>query len=105
LQSKDLRNLLSSNVKAYRTELGLSQAELAEKAGISIPFLSAIECCTKWPSAETLTGIAQALGLEAFQLLRPQEQETANIKKIIAKMSVNVDLVLHQTVEAINQCC
>jgi DNA-binding XRE family transcriptional regulator len=36
-RGETLKSLLSSNIKLFRTDSGLSQAVLAEKAGISIP--------------------------------------------------------------------
>jgi DNA-binding XRE family transcriptional regulator len=46
---EELRSILSLNIKQLRDRLGLSQAMLAERAGISITFLSAIEREKKWP--------------------------------------------------------
>jgi transcriptional regulator with XRE-family HTH domain len=53
----DLRRILSKNIKLLRGQRSLSQIELAEKADISIPFLSNIERQNKWPqklSAHTI---------------------------------------------------
>jgi transcriptional regulator with XRE-family HTH domain len=105
VQGKELRSLLSSNIKAYRLEKGYSQAELAEKADISIPFLSAIECCNKWPHPETLAQIAEALSIDVFQLFKPPVRQITNIKAVITQMSENVEAVLHKALEDINQCC
>ena len=64
----DVRNMLAKKLKLLRTEKGLSQAQLAEKAEISIPFLSAIERGTKWPYPETLAKLAEALNAEISDL-------------------------------------
>ncbi|MDE6774185.1 MAG: helix-turn-helix transcriptional regulator, partial [Treponemataceae bacterium] len=40
----EIRENLARNIKTFRTIQNISQAELAERAGISIPFLSQIEC-------------------------------------------------------------
>jgi transcriptional regulator with XRE-family HTH domain len=47
-----------------------SQAELAEKADISITFLSKIEHGIKFPTSESLSGLANGLGVEVYQLFR-----------------------------------
>jgi transcriptional regulator with XRE-family HTH domain len=38
-----LRTLASLNIKRFRVNSGLTQEELAEKAGISVPYLGALE--------------------------------------------------------------
>jgi len=70
MNGKDLRTVLSSNIKLYRRNHGWSQADLAEKADISITFLSSIERCVKWPYPDTLVKIAKALKIEEFELFR-----------------------------------
>ena len=38
-----IKDLLGYNIRLYRETIGISQDELAEKAGISPPFLGSIE--------------------------------------------------------------
>lgn len=64
----DLRQILSKNLKALRNQKSLSQIELAEKANISIPFLSNIERSNKWPHPDTLVKLAKALEVEIYVL-------------------------------------
>ena len=56
------------NVKELRNKLGLSQIELAVKAGISAATLISIEKGTGNPNKSTLRCIAQALGIDVEQL-------------------------------------
>ena len=49
----------------------LSQAQLAEKIGISDSFMSLIETGKKWGSFQTLADIATALEVEPYELLLP----------------------------------
>jgi transcriptional regulator with XRE-family HTH domain len=46
----------------------LYKAVLAEKAGISVIFLSSIERGTKYPKAETVAKLAKVLEVEIFEL-------------------------------------
>jgi transcriptional regulator with XRE-family HTH domain len=39
------RLILSRNMKRYREILGLSQAELAERAGLSLGYVGEVEVC------------------------------------------------------------
>lgn len=59
------------NIAYYRKEKGLSQIDLAEKAGISRSFMSAIEApkMTVGVSFETFFDIAEALEIDSHKLL------------------------------------
>ncbi|MDR0551711.1 MAG: helix-turn-helix domain-containing protein [Spirochaetaceae bacterium] len=62
-----LRALLANNIKWHRANCGFSQEKLAELAGISISFLSAIETGKKWPYPETLARLSAALNISAAE--------------------------------------
>jgi len=55
-----------------RTRRGLSQANFAEKANISITFLSNIERGIKYPQPDMLSKIATALGVDVNELFVPE---------------------------------
>ena len=59
------------NIGYFRRHAGLTQEQLAEKAGISRAHLSAIEApnIVQSFSIETLFNIADALGIDAYKLL------------------------------------
>lgn len=52
-----------STVKLWREERGLTQQELAERAGISKPYLSQIETGKRQGTLETMAAIAKALAV------------------------------------------
>jgi len=56
-------------IRQMREELGLDRKELAEAAGISYSYLSAIESGQKLPSATVQTSLAASLGVPASDLL------------------------------------
>ena len=97
-----LKSLLGLNVKRFRVNTGLSQEELSEKAGISIPFLGAIERGEKWPSPVNLAGIAQGLGVNPYDLLKPEETASQDIKKITTKMIKDITVLVNQSVKMMN---
>ena len=72
---QDLRKILSENIRKNRTSLHISQEKLAESADISMSHIRDIEYCKTWVSDKTLSQIAQALNLEAYELLIPQNHE------------------------------
>jgi transcriptional regulator with XRE-family HTH domain len=70
LSGQDVRTLLGKRIQFYRKQRQFSQAVLAEKADISITFLSKIERGIRYPTPETLSGIANALEVELCDLFR-----------------------------------
>jgi DNA-binding XRE family transcriptional regulator len=52
-----------SPIKLWRERRGLTQQELAEKAGISKPYLSQIETGKRQGTVETLSAIARSLDI------------------------------------------
>jgi len=72
---RNLSKILSENIRKYRASLHLSQAKLAEYSGISVSHMLDIEYCKTWVSEKTLSQIAQALNVEAYELLIPANDE------------------------------
>jgi len=73
ITGQKLRDNLGKAIRFYRKQRRLSQSELAEKAGISTTFLSKIERGIKFPTSETLSGLANGLDIEVYQLFRNDE--------------------------------
>ena len=69
-----LRKTLSRNIKKYRAELGLSQEKLAKKVDLSDQTINDIEGCRNWVSDKTLTKLARALNVEAYELIYPKNE-------------------------------
>lgn len=61
---------LGQRIRAVRTERGMSQAELAEKANIGLPHVSDIERGKAHIKVLTFARIAEALQISADELLR-----------------------------------
>ena len=66
-----LRQLIAENIAYYRKHAGLTQEQLAERAGISRPHMGAIEApkLCRPISLELLFNLADALGVEPYKLL------------------------------------
>ena len=72
----DVRILLAKNMKRFREVLGLSQMELAEKIGCSPTLIGKIETMKRFPSADNLNRIAEALKIAPADLfLNPDDSE------------------------------
>jgi transcriptional regulator with XRE-family HTH domain len=76
----NLRELLAYNMKENRNKLGLSQARLAERSGLSTQYIAMIELARKFPSPEMLEHIASALEIDPPELFSIQIAE-AQIRK------------------------
>jgi transcriptional regulator with XRE-family HTH domain len=70
MEEQELKGILGRNIKFFRSQRQLSQADLAEKAGISITFLSNIERGNNFPLAGTLCHLAKVLDVEVFELFK-----------------------------------
>ncbi|MCL2185975.1 MAG: helix-turn-helix domain-containing protein [Treponema sp.] len=73
MQEQELKEKVGKNIKFYRFRMQLSQAELAEKAKISITSLSDIERGNNFPQAKTLCNLAQALDIEVWSLFKGED--------------------------------
>jgi len=101
MDGKDLRALLSHNIKVYRGNHGWSQADLAEKSNISINFLSHIERGLKWPYPETLVKIARALEIEEFELFQRKkpliDDTTVLMDRLVKDIAMSVNNSIEKT--------
>jgi transcriptional regulator with XRE-family HTH domain len=96
ISGQGVRELLGKRVQFYRKQRQLSQATLAEKADISITFLSKIERGIKYPTSETISGIANGLGVELCDLFR-HDETSADHQNMLDRLQSDV----FQTVEAV----
>ena len=68
----DLVQLLGENVRKARKEQGMSQEELAFRAGMKRSYLSDLERGTRNPTVRVLGRLAQALGIQPEVLIGGQ---------------------------------
>ena len=99
MESQELREALSQNLKKYRKIKGWSQFELAEKAEISEQTVNSIEGLRLWPSDKTLAKIANVLEVEMYRLFVPQKltlqsEAISELKHAVVK---TVENLVHDT--------
>jgi transcriptional regulator with XRE-family HTH domain len=63
-----------ANVKRRRQELGLTQRELAEKLGVSKPYISQVEAGDNIPTLGVVERFAKALKCSSITLLVTSEE-------------------------------
>ena len=64
------RAQLGAAVAEARTKAGLTQTELAQRAGLDETTISALEQGQYKPASDELSRLAQALGVDELELLR-----------------------------------
>ena len=71
----DIVRVFGSNLKRYRTALGLSQEAFAEKCGLHRTYISAIECYRRSIALENVQRIADALEIKPYKLFLEDKDE------------------------------
>jgi len=97
MEEKTLKEILGEKIKYFRLRRQFSQADLAEKANISITFLSNIERGNNYPQAGTLCNIANALGIEVWELFKNDDtfnEQNAIIDRISEDFTKHVTIAL-----------
>lgn len=78
--------------------MGISQEKLAELVGVSTQTINDIECYRSWLSDKTISKLAEALGIEVFQLFVSGEgvglgdEETAATALMRLRQDIKTDL-------------
>jgi len=94
-----IREILAQNIKKYRQKLGISQSELAEKAGISTNFMGMIEQKRKFAAPEVLDRIAAALEIETSELFMDKLTAPEEIERVYQKIGKNIDQIIQESME------
>lgn len=72
---------LGEKLHLIRAERGLTLAQLAERAGVSVSFLSQLERGTHHASIETLRRIVQALEVPLFHVFLNEDEEALIVRR------------------------
>jgi len=82
MSGQKIKDTLGKNIKFFRFRKDYSQADLAEKADISITFLSNIERGLKFPKPDILSKIAKGLDVDVHELFKIDIVPDENIKQV-----------------------
>ncbi|MGN0730900.1 MAG: helix-turn-helix transcriptional regulator [Treponema sp.] len=96
---QELKNIYTTNLRNFRKQQKMSQAEISEKVEITEKFYNDLETGRKWGSFETIVDLANAFGVEPYELFLPQgsvishnERRTQDLmKRLRANFSELVD--------------
>lgn len=74
-----IESIIRENIKSLRKKLGWSQEFLAERTGVSAPYITQIEVGKRTPSLDIVEKLASALGVE-YKTLFEQQNLIVDIK-------------------------
>jgi len=85
-----LKSIVRTNIRRYRNYRKWTQAELSEKLGISINFLSDIENGKRWISPASMVKFAAVLNIEPFELFKPADAPLPSVSALFSKYNDEV---------------
>jgi len=98
-----IREIFAKNLRENRRKCGFSQEKLAEKAGISTQYLAMMEIARKFPTAEVLEHIAEAMNIKVYELFlidhSPREELETLRRDIINEMKQTFCDIIEQTLK------
>jgi len=97
----NVRELLANNMKKFRDILNISQIEFAEKVGCSPTLIGKIETMKRFPSANTIDRIAQALKVAPADLFF--ENPKSNVIKSKEKQEKSKSRLKMKILKAIDE--
>ncbi|MBR4600181.1 MAG: helix-turn-helix transcriptional regulator [Treponema sp.] len=103
MNEKDLKTIYGKNIKKFREEKNLTQAQLAEEIGIAEKYLSTLETCDKWGSFDTLLALANALEIEPYELFLPQNQVVSYDSRRTKQLMVRFRKSLNELVDTVEE--
>jgi transcriptional regulator with XRE-family HTH domain len=99
IEEAGIREILAINIKENRRKCGFSQEKLADKAGISTPFLAMIEVSRKFPTPDVLDRLAVALNIKTYQLFAVPPSPGEAMERLHKSIVQNIDKVVTEAVE------
>jgi transcriptional regulator with XRE-family HTH domain len=94
-----IREILAKNLKENRRKHGLSQAKLAESAGLSTQFVAMIELSRKFPTPETLERLAGAFGIETHELFAVPSTPEGALERLHKELLTDIERVVGEAVK------
>ena len=94
-----IRDILANNLKENRKRCGFSQARLAEEADTSTQYIAMIEVSRKFPTPEMLDRLANALGIETYELFVVKPSPEDAMERLHNTIVGNIERVVGEAVE------
>ena len=100
----ELRIIVSNNLRKFRLESKLTQEQIAERAGISLSYYTALESGSKGMSLLVLKNLASSLNISVDYLLNEETTDThiRNLEMLLKDKPVEV---VNSIEKLIRFCC
>ena len=95
----NLREIFAANLKAKRQNYGITQAQLAEKVGVSTHHIAMIEIARHYPTLDLVERIANSLDIEIYELFTVKPTPETAIEQLYRTVAKNIDQVVGDAVE------
>jgi len=86
----NIKEILAQNLKENRRRFGITQPELAERAGMSTQYLAMIEIARKFPTADILERLAAALSINPHELFYVEVSPETAMEQLQQKIMYNI---------------
>ncbi|MCR5614071.1 helix-turn-helix transcriptional regulator [Treponema sp.] len=95
----DIKSVLGKNIRELRIKSGWTQEKLAEKAGISVPFMTQIELARKSASLEVIQNLATALGVSYDRLFKTETSKKKDTHSAIHQLEKDLILSINSVIK------
>jgi transcriptional regulator with XRE-family HTH domain len=99
MNGSEVRATLGRNIKTLRSRRNWSQANLADKSGLSVVYLSDVERGNKWPYLYTLVKLADAFKIEVYELLKPEDIQPPSTTSFLIRYNEEITAILDKSFE------
>jgi len=96
-----LGDIFAYNLKEKRRQCGISQAQLAEKVGVSTHHIGMIEIARNYPTMELVERIANALNIEIYELFVNHISTHEELERLYQTVANNIERVVTEAVEKV----
>lgn len=92
-EKTSLRDILSSNVKYYRRQAELTQADFAKAIGTDPVYISYIENGQRFPSVDFIEKMAEILDIDSYRLFIPRNLNNDKITNTALYQNLKIELM------------
>jgi transcriptional regulator with XRE-family HTH domain len=91
MKYEELRRIVSQRTKKLRDTKGWNQRQLEQHSGVNQKTISNLEATEASVQLDTLAAVAEALGLEAWEMLRPEINDQKGIYEVDPRAAIKRD--------------
>jgi len=96
---KHIHFLISRNLKRLRASQGISQLQLALKAGLAHNFINEIENCKKGTSITTISKLCIALNVKPHEFFLPEDMTNDMTKIYVTDIKNSIEKVVKEVTD------